>query len=130
MSKNYKIAFKYRLNALKNWFQFKKRMFHLWWANAPKSQIWLEKGNYYIRKGAVVQVGQPIKLKDQFGTRKRYLKNLFFDFKLNKVTASYSDKRIVGYSEAFEKPSYKKSLFPKHPNPPKPPKKKLIEARR
>lgn len=112
MKNNISRKFKFRLNALKNWFQLKKRLFHLWWAGAPKSQVYLEKGNYYIRKGAVIQVGQPIRLKDKFGTRKRYVKNLFFDFKLNKITASYSDKPIPGYTEAFEKPK-KKGIMPK-----------------
>lgn len=101
MNSTKKTMFKFRLNAFKNWFQFKKRLFHLWWANAPKSQIYLEKGNYFLRKGAVIQVGQPLKLTDRFGTRSRYIKNLYFDFRLNKITANYSDKPIPGYSEAF-----------------------------
>lgn len=102
MSKKKKRQFKHRLNAFKNWFQFRKRLFHLWWAEAPKSQIYLEKGNYYIRRGAIVQVGQPITLQDKLGTRKRYVRNVFFDFKLNKITASYSDKPIKGLTEKFE----------------------------
>lgn len=85
-----------------NWFFFRKKLVQLWWADAPKSQIYLEKGNYYLRLGAVVQVGQPIKLQDRFGIRKRYIKNLFFDFRSNKITASYSDKPIKGISEQFE----------------------------
>lgn len=100
--KNISSWFKFRLNRLKNWWEFKKRMFQLWWANAPKYQIDLEKGNYYLRRGAVYQVGQPFIINDQFGTRKRYIDNLFFDFKKNKITHKFSEKPIKGYTEQFE----------------------------
>ena len=102
MRKKKNKSFKHRLNAIKNWWNFKKKLFHLWWADAPKSQRFLEKGNYYLRRGAVVQVGQPINIQGQHGIRKRYIKNLFFDFRKNKITCSYSDKPIKEFTEEFE----------------------------
>lgn len=95
---------KHRLNAFKNWLQFRKKLFQLWWANAPKSQINLEKGSYYLRLGTIVQVGQPLHLCSKEGKvlRKRYIKNLFFNFRSNKVTCSYSDKPLKGITEQFE----------------------------
>jgi hypothetical protein len=105
MSKNKKRAFQFRVNAFKNWFQFKKRLFHLWWANAPKSQVNLEKGNYYIRLGAVAQVGQPIHIHNTAGkvVRSRYIDNLYFNFKENKITVLYANNPVKGYSEQFLK---------------------------
>jgi len=59
MKTNNKKTVNTRLNAIADWFNFKKKMFHLWWADAPKYQRDIEKGNYYIRRGAIYQVGQP-----------------------------------------------------------------------
>lgn len=94
---------KYKWFHFVNWLHFRKKLFHLWWANAPKHQFALEKGSHYLRLGAVVQVGQPIVLKDKFGKRVRYVKNLHFDFSKNKIVATYSDKPIPGVSEKFVK---------------------------
>ena len=49
MVKGKKMTFKQRLNGLKNWFEFKKRMFLLWWNDAPRWQKDLEKGSYYFK---------------------------------------------------------------------------------
>ena len=100
--KNLKTWFNYRLNRLKNWFNFKKRLFQLWWADAPQYQKDLEKGNYYIRRGAVYQVGQPFTIQDQYGKRKKYINNLYFNFKENKITHSFSQKPVPGFTEKFE----------------------------
>ena len=84
---NFKTWFKFQLNKRANWFNFRKKLFQLWWTNAPKSQINLEKGNYYIRLGAIAQVGQPINIHTVKGeTRHRYIGNLYFNFKENKIT--------------------------------------------
>ena len=100
MKKNAK--FTTRFNRFKNWLRFRKKIAQLWWANAPKYQKDLEKGNYYIRRGAIYQVGQPFIIEDQFGKRRRYIDNLFFDFKKNKISHKFSDKPIKGYTDKFE----------------------------
>lgn len=100
--KSFKTWFKYRLNRFLNWWYYRVMMFQLWWANAPKHQRDVEKGNYYLRRGAVYQVGQPFTIKDKFGTRRRYIDNLYFDFKKNKITHKFSDKPIKGFTEQFE----------------------------
>lgn len=97
------------------WFYYRKKMLQLWWADAPKQQKWLEKGNHYLRKGAGVQVGQPINVpipkKDysKKAYKKMYIKNLFFNFDTNRIVANYSNKPIKGKSEPFIK-AEKKSL--------------------
>ncbi len=96
-----KTAFKQRL---KTWFQYKKRMFLLWWYDTPKSRRDLEKGIYYLRKGTLYQVGQPFKIVDKHTgkARVRYIDNLFFNYKTNQVTHRFSDKPIKGLTEQFE----------------------------
>jgi len=102
--KNIKTWFKYRLNRFKNWYNFRKKLFQLWWANAPQYQKDLEKGNFYIRRGAIYQVGQPFIIVDKksLKKRKRYISNLFFNFKSNTITHSFSENPIKGYTEKFE----------------------------
>jgi hypothetical protein len=96
-----KLTFKQRLNT---WWNFKVKMFQLWWFSAPKYQKNLEKGIYYLRKGAIFQVGQPFKIKDKHTGkfRTRYIDNLFFNFKQNTITHKFSDRPIKGYTEKFE----------------------------
>jgi len=103
MSNRKKIPFKQRLNA---WLDFRKKMFQLWWYDAPVYQKNLEKGIYYLRKGAVYQVGQPFTVIDPITKRRRfrYISNLFYNFKLNKVTHSFSRQPIEGHSDFFTKP--------------------------
>lgn len=95
-----KIPFKQRLNT---WLQFRKKMFLLWWANAPQYQKDLEKGIYYLRKGALFQVGQPFKIRDSKSgkIRTRYIENLFFNFRTNCVTHKFSEKPIAGLTDQF-----------------------------
>jgi hypothetical protein len=100
--KSFETWFKFRLNRFLNWWQYRKMMFQLWWANAPKHQRDVEKGNYYLRRGAVYQVGQPFTIKDRFGKRQLYIDNLYFDFKKNKITHKFSKKPVVGFSEKFQ----------------------------
>ena len=103
--------FKHQLKVIRSnvlvWSYYKKKMIILFWADAPKEQRWLEKGNYYLRKGAQVQVGQPLQVpipkrdKSKTATKRMYIKNLYFNFSTNKVTATYSAKPIKGKSEPF-----------------------------
>ena len=65
----------------------------------------VEIGAYFIRRGAGYQVGQPFILplkRKEFTVRKKvYIDNLFFNFKENKITHSFSEKPVAGYSERF-----------------------------
>ena len=94
-----------RLIKFKNWLNFKKKMLQLWWANAPQYQRDIEKGSYYLRRGALYQVGQPFKfiITGQKKRTKRYINNLYFNFKENKITHSFSKKPIPGFTEKFER---------------------------
>ncbi len=68
-------------------------------AGASKDQVNLEKGKYYLRKGARFSVGQQVVL-NRFGNRKkRYIANLYYNFKDNKITASYSNRPIKGITK-------------------------------
>lgn len=110
-----KKTFKHRLNRFKyniavkkgdliNWWFFKKKLLRLWWADAPKSQIHLEKGAYWLKKGAVLQVGQPVRYKDAKGkTNIKYIRNLTYNFRLNKITHLFALYPIKGFTEQFEK---------------------------
>ncbi len=100
--------FLYKLVIIKHnflvWFYHKKKMLQLWWYNAPKEQKWLEKGSYYLRRGTKVQVGQPLNVPSvNGGYKKMYIKNLYFNFKTNRVTATYSKKPVKGLTEPFIK---------------------------
>ncbi len=100
MDNRKKLAFKQRLKA---WWNFKVKLFQLWWFDAPRYQKDLEKGIYYLRKGTIFQVGQHFKIRDHKTgkLRTRYIDNLFFNFKANKVTHRFSEKPIKGFSEKF-----------------------------
>lgn len=104
MDNRIKQTFKHRLNNFKAYWTFQWSLILLYWARAPRHQRDLERGSYYIKKGAVFQVGQPFKIKDK-GTGKtktRYIINLFYNFRSNSVTHKFSDKPIKGYTENFE----------------------------
>lgn len=78
---------------------FLKRPKH-WWL-----YVNVEIGAYFIRRGAGYQIGQPfmlpVKRKGLTVRKKVYIYNLFFNFKENKITHSFSDKPVSGYSERF-----------------------------
>ena len=78
--------------------------------------IWLEIGSWFIRRGAAYQVGQPfilpVKKKGRTIKKTVYIKNLYFNFKQNKITHSFSDKPIPGLTEKFTTPE-KTSKYPK-----------------
>lgn len=104
MDNRKKRTFKQRLNNIKAYWEFKWRLILLHWAQAPRYQRDLERGSYYIRRGTGFQVGQPFRIKDK-GTgkiRTRYIDNLFYNFKANKVTHRFSDKPITGFTEKFK----------------------------
>jgi hypothetical protein len=71
-----------------------KRLVSLIKQGAPKEQYYLELGSYFIRKGTGYEVGQPFQFsqisrkKDAPTISKKQLiiKNLYFNFKENKVT--------------------------------------------
>lgn len=97
-------SFNIKLNNFINWLNFRKKLLQLWWADAPKRQRDLEKGVYYLKKGTVLQVGQPIKYVDQKGIKRtKYIKNLTYNFRQNKVQHFFSTYPIKGLSEKFEK---------------------------
>jgi hypothetical protein len=104
MNNKIKLTFKQRLINIKAWWAFQYRIAQLIWANAPTYQINLEKGAYYIRRGAVFQVGQPFKITDpKTGkVRTRYIENLYFNFRANKVVHKFSERPIKGLTEHFE----------------------------
>ncbi len=70
-----------------------------------KSKLRLKLGVYYLKKGTIFQVGQPMDLPaDQYQqTRRLYIKNLFYNYRDNKVTHTFSKKPIKGLSEKFAK---------------------------
>ncbi|MDB0599802.1 hypothetical protein PL373_01270 [Tenacibaculum maritimum] len=102
--KAFKKWFYYKKGTVNAWYLYQKNMLSLRWHNAPKEQLYLTKGAYYIRKGAVYQVGQPVVAYKPHSKKKKtmYIKNMFFNFNQNKITASYSNKPIEGLTEQFK----------------------------
>lgn len=69
-----------------------------------RQDIFLSLGAYFITVGTVYRVGQPIKMeKNKGGFRTVYLKNIFYDFAKNKITPSYSNKPVKGYTNSSKK---------------------------
>ena len=66
----------------------------------------LEIGAWFIRRGAGYQVGQPfvipVKKKGRSTRKKVYIKNLYYNFRENKITHAFSDTPIPGLTEKFE----------------------------
>lgn len=82
-----------------------KKLFQLLKARAPIYQFYLEIGVYFIRKGAVYQVGQPFVIEDKYGKRTRFISNLFYDFRKNKISHRFSNRPIKGVTDKFKKAS-------------------------
>ena len=65
----------------------------------------LEIGAYFMRKGAGYQVGQPFvirsKKQGKYVKKTLYIKNLYYNFKENKITHSFSNKPIPELTEKF-----------------------------
>ncbi|KQC30186.1 hypothetical protein [Flagellimonas eckloniae] len=68
-----------------------------------KNKLRLRIGAFYLKRGAGVQVGQPIKLRATGKRPKRqmWVENLYYNFKLNTVTHTLSKTPIKGHSEPF-----------------------------
>ena len=64
------------------------------------AQIRLNRGAKLVRKGAVLQIGQPVRLASG---KTRYVKNMFFNFRQNNITYKWSDRPIKGVSEKFKR---------------------------
>lgn len=100
-----KSTIKQRLNGL-------KVQFIIWYS----SQL-LNMGARLVRKGTLYQVGQPMKLPAGLGPSLNskntmvnrtqactvWIENIYFNFKLNRITYAWSDKPIKGVSEKFGK---------------------------
>ena len=84
------IWWQFKWGNIKLWFDLQKRLLQLWWAGAPKYQAHLEKGAYHFRRGAIYQVGQPFHIKN----RTYFIENLYYNFRLGKITHRLSRKGI------------------------------------
>lgn len=76
-----------------------------------KNKLRLRIGAFYIKRGAGVQVGQPIKFRATKNRPKHmmWVENLYYNFKLNKVTHKLSKTPIKGHSERFMESNNKKA---------------------
>ncbi len=74
-----------------------KRLFSLLKNKAPKEQFFLELGSYFIRKGTGYKVGDTFEYSQRKTGKSKtfYISNLFFNFKLNKVTYKLSKNPIL-----------------------------------
>lgn len=66
-----------------------------------KYLIYTEIGVYFLKKGAKFQVGQPMKFREKKGIKVRYIDNLYYNFKLNTVTHTFSLKPVPGFSDKY-----------------------------
>ncbi|MBK5213372.1 MAG: hypothetical protein JJE55_06905 [Flavobacteriaceae bacterium] len=72
-------------------------LLHCWisiFKNIPAAQVYMNLGSQFMRTGVGVKIGDQIHRprKDLQGIRSMWVKNLYYNFGLNKVTASYTDK--------------------------------------
>lgn len=77
-----------------------------------KSKLRLRIGAYYLKKGAVIQVGQPIKLAKTETRKKettRWVENIYYNFRQDRVTPKLAAHPIKGHSERFQKTKLKKA---------------------
>jgi len=80
-------------------------LLRMWIQGADKYQRWLDKGDFYLNRGARVQIGQPVKFRIGSYRKTKYIKGLYYDFGKRKITALYSDKPIKGLTEKFISPT-------------------------
>ncbi len=99
----FKKWFSNKKRVLKLWYLYRKNMLLLWSQNAPKEQRYLTKGAYYIRKGAIFQVGQPVTSFKKNTNKKQvlYISNILFNFRQNKITATYSKRPVKDLTQNF-----------------------------
>lgn len=72
-------------------------LLHCWisiFRNMSARQVYMNLGSQFMRTGAGVKIGDQIHRprKDLQGVRSMWVKNLYYNFGLNKVTATYTDK--------------------------------------
>tara|TARA_R100001369_G_C3320395_1_gene168820 strand:- start:2861 stop:3097 length:237 start_codon:yes stop_codon:yes gene_type:complete len=71
-------------------------LFHCWYSlitGISTRQTFLNLGSQFLKAGAGVKIGDPQKIPLRGGkVRTSYIKNIFFNFGLNKITVSYTDK--------------------------------------
>lgn len=72
-------------------------LLHCWisiFKNIPARQVYMNLGSQFMRTGAGVKVGDPVKLpRGKSGeTRNAFVKNIYYNFGKNIVTATYTDK--------------------------------------
>lgn len=76
-----------------------KRLLSLLRHRAPKQQYYLEIGSYFIRKGTGYKVGDAFEYKGKKGCKQLRIANLYYNFKLNKITYKLDKKPILNRSE-------------------------------
>lgn len=71
-------------------------------ASIPQWQ--LEIGRIFLIHGANLQVGQPVRFKKERNGKilKRWVANLHYDFRNNKINTTYQDKPIPKLSDRFK----------------------------
>lgn len=60
---------------------------------APLGQYYLEIGAFFLRKGAGVQIGDPIRRHIGKKTKTYYIANLHYDFGKNRINHTVSTKK-------------------------------------
>jgi hypothetical protein len=72
-------------------------------AGIPQWQ--LEIGRVFLIHGANLQVGQPVRFKKTVTGKvfTKYVQNLHYDFRNNKINTTYQDKPLKGISDRFIK---------------------------
>ncbi|MFY0714118.1 hypothetical protein J1D01_10605 [Seonamhaeicola sp. NFXS20] len=66
---------------------------------APKQQYYLEIGSYFIRKGTGYKVGDAFEYQGKKGSKQLRIANLYYNFKLNKITYKLDKNPILNRSE-------------------------------
>jgi len=72
-------------------------LLHCWisiFRNISARQVYMNLGSQFMRAGAGVKIGDPVKLQKgrTQDSRTAFVRNLYYNFGQNKVTASYTDK--------------------------------------
>lgn len=76
----------------------------IYWKSKGASlhQIFINLGSYFLSIGAIKQVGQPVTVPaHNGGTKRMYIKNIYYNFAKNNLSATYSVRPIPKFSEPF-----------------------------
>ncbi|WP_166964630.1 hypothetical protein [Yeosuana marina] len=76
-----------------------KRLVGLLKHRAPKEQYFLELGSYFIRKGTGYKVGDAFEYQGKKASKTLFISNLYYNFKLNKITYKLDKNPILNRSE-------------------------------